>query len=70
MTSINYKLALEKSKKLINNWKKRMLSPLGQITVIKTFILSQFIHLLTILPSPSRDFLKNNKFNVLWFYLE
>ena len=35
-----------------------MLSPLEKITVIKTFILPQFIHLLTILTSPSRDFLK------------
>ena len=45
MTSINYKLALEKSKKPINNWKKRMLSPLGKITVIKTFILNLYIFL-------------------------
>ena len=42
--SMNYTCALEKAKKLLLNWNKRTLTPLGKITVIKTFILhSSFI---------------------------
>ena len=59
MPSLNYSVALEKSKILIANWKKRVLSPIGKITIIKTFTLSNFIHLLTTLPSPSKQFIKN-----------
>ena len=69
MPTLNYIKAMEKSKILINNWSKRLLTPLGKITVLKTFIISQFIHLLTILPSPSKQFIKNINelfFNFIW----
>ena len=52
---INYTSATETSKKLLVNWRKRVLTPLGKI---KTFILSQFTHLFTVIPSPSKEFIK------------
>ena len=67
--SLNYPPALEKSKKILLNWKRRTLSPLGKITVLKTYILSQFIHLFTTLPSPSKEFIKTMNtifFNFIW----
>ena len=39
MTTLNYSLAFEKAKKLLQSWKWRPLTPIGRITVIKTFIL-------------------------------
>ena len=36
--SLNYTPALEKSKKILLNWKRRTLTPFGKITVLKTFI--------------------------------
>ena len=59
MPSMNYTHALEKSKKLLSNWNKRFLTPFGKVTVIKTFILSQFVHLFSNIPSPSQDFINN-----------
>ena len=67
--SLNYSTTIEKSKKLLNHWKGRILTPLGKINVIKTFILSQFIHLFTSIPSPSQEFIKTMNslfFNFIW----
>ena len=58
MTNLNYSLALEKSEKLLHSWKKRAVTPLGKITVIKTFIISKFAHLFTCIPSPDVHFIK------------
>ena len=46
----NYKKAIEKIKILVNKWKSRYLTPLGRITVIKTHLISQCIHLMSALP--------------------
>ena len=67
MTSISYKLALEKYKKLINNWKKRMLTPIRKNYSHKNIY---SISIYTSSYNTFKRFLKNNKFNVLWFYLE
>ena len=48
MAEINYNLAINKVKNTISLpyiWKKRSLTPLGKITVIKTLILSRLNHL-------------------------
>ena len=55
---INYDKALAKAKKVINSWKYRNLTPIGKITVIKTLILSKFVHLFMIIPI-SNTFLNN-----------
>ena len=69
MIEINYEKYLKKMYSIINHWNKRYLTPIGKITVIKTFILSQFIHLFTALPNPTQT-IKNTitkaLFNFLW----
>ena len=59
MDEINYNLALIKVKKTIAFWKKRSLTPLGKITVIKTLILSKLNHLFTSIPLPQNQFCKS-----------
>ena len=44
---INYSKASLKAKRVLNSWKFRCLTPVGKITILKTFILSQFNHLFT-----------------------
>ena len=48
ITERNYTKALEKIKKLVKTWSNRYLTPLGKITVIKTNLISQCIHLLSL----------------------
>ena len=53
----------------ISVWKKRCLTPIGKITVIKSLILSQLNHLFMSIPVPSTDFcdkLNRKLFNFLW----
>ena len=65
MVSLNYSLALEKVKKTLHLWKWRPLTPIGRITVIKTFVLSKFVHLFTAIPSLSSEFF--NELNTILF---
>ena len=48
--------------------KKRFLTPLGNITVIKTLALPKFIHLFTSLPTPTPDEIKTINLNNNLFY--
>ena len=43
MVNLNYVHALETVNKISNNWKKRNLTPLGRVTVIKTFLVTNLI---------------------------
>ena len=45
MVTKNFNNALQQSKVVLNNWKKRYLTLFGKIAVIKTFIISKFNHL-------------------------
>ena len=49
----NYNHLIENLHTALDSWKKRHLTPYGKITVIKTFIISKFIHLFTTLPDPN-----------------
>jgi hypothetical protein len=56
-------------RKLLNQWSKRNLTPLGKITVLKTLILSKFTYLFLNLPDPPLevlDELQNVMFKFLW----
>lgn len=68
MPNINYKEKIEKMKKIISNWTKRVLTFYGRIVVIKSLIIPLFIHLFSSLPNPD-----NNTFrainNILYEYL-
>ena len=50
ITERNYAKALEKIKKLVKTWNNRYLTPLGKITVIKSNLISQCVHLLSTIP--------------------
>ena len=54
----NYPEKISKMRECINQWNKRFLTPLGKVTVIKTFLMSQINHLLIALPNPSETYIK------------
>ena len=49
-------------------WKTRHLTPLGKITVLKTFTLASFNHLFTVLPTPS-DYLLEELTTLFYSFL-
>ena len=49
---------IQSLQKLFHQWNKRYLSPLGRITVIKTFALSKLNHLFLSLPLPDKKYMK------------
>ena len=69
MLDLNFEHAIAQIKNIFNHWNKRYLTPIGKITVIKTFAISKITHLLATLPDPSENTLKRiNKllFQFLW----
>ena len=64
----NYDKAILKMRTVVKKWNNYYLTPFGKITIIITNILSQCIHLLTVIPR-SVEFLKEVKsiiYNFLW----
>ena len=64
----NYDKAILKMRTVVKKWNNYYLTPFGKITIIKTNILSQCIHLLTVIPR-SVEFLKEVNtisYNFLW----
>ena len=57
--NLNYSLVLRKINKALNQWKRRKLTPMGKITVIKTFIISSSNHIFTSIPSQTMQFITN-----------
>ena len=51
---LNFKAKILEIKELIKIWNKRYLTPLGKITVIKTFLLAKLNHLFLTLPNPGK----------------
>ena len=65
----NFGPKLAQIKKEIAQWRRRNLTPIGRITVIKSLLISKFVHLLTVLPNPSQTELKQLErlfFEFLW----
>jgi len=65
----NYNDILERIRAKLNGWKRRNLSILGKINIIKCLGISQVVYLLTMLPSPGTKFLKELEgilFNFIW----
>ena len=58
MITLNFDKKLETLIKVLSSWKRRNLTPIGKITVIKTLLISIFNHLFITLPNPSKEFLK------------
>lgn len=59
INEINYDGKLLKIQKILKTWKKRQLSPIGKVTVIKTLIIPIIIYLFSNLPDPPDSFLKD-----------
>lgn len=55
---LNYDKKLIKLKSLIKIWKRRSLTPIGKIHIIKSLLISQFNHLFISLPNPDDKFVK------------
>ena len=58
LLEINYEKKICEIKNLINIWQKLYLTPIGKVTVIKTFILAKLNHLFLGLPNPTAQLLK------------
>ena len=65
---LNYNKAVSDLHKIVNQWGKRDLTPLGKITIIKTFLLTKFNHLFLSIPSPSQNLIRHIN-SVLFKYL-
>ena len=65
MIKINFEKKIIEIKSLLKQWSKRQLTPIGRITVIKTLILPNLVHLFTTLPNPGDKILK--QFNDMHF---
>ena len=58
MFNINFNSKLVKVTNSISHWKRRKLTPIGRITVVKTLLVPIFTHLFVSLPSPPQYFVK------------
>ena len=70
MIKMNYANKIVQIKHSIKIWRRRFLSPLGKITVIKSLLLPKVIHLLTALPNPDTETLNNISgifYDFLWY---
>ena len=56
---INYNEKIKEIKKEINQWSKRILTPLGRITILKTLLIAKLNHLFIALPNPSNESIIN-----------
>ena len=65
MINYNYEKYLAQVYDIIKRWNRRYLTPIGKITIVKTYIISKFIHLFSVLPNPPVEFLK--KLNTMIF---
>ncbi len=69
LVNINYARAITKMETAMNIWQKRYLTLYGKIVVTNTFIISQLVYLMSVLPSPSLTILMGvNKsiFKFIW----
>ena len=59
MIDLNYNRILNQVEKELSNWKRRYLTPIGKIAVLKTLILAKFNHVFISIPNPKMEQLKN-----------
>ena len=67
--SINFDDKLLQIQRVLKSWKRRRISPMGKIIVIKSLIISKLTHLLISLPDPSEQFintLEKELYDYLW----
>ena len=56
---INLEPKTSQLEKEIAQWRRRNISPIGRITVIKSLLISKLVHIFTSLPNPSKEELKH-----------
>ena len=69
MTDINFKDKITQIDKELKQWSKRILTPFGRITMLKTLIISKLNHLFIALPTPSAvtiNTLNKTFFHFIW----
>ena len=69
MIELNYKEKLSQIEKELKQWSKRILTPMGRITILKTLIISKPNHLFISLPNPSDEIintLQKQFFSFIW----
>ncbi|MCU7800901.1 MAG: hypothetical protein KZQ70_12335, partial [gamma proteobacterium symbiont of Lucinoma myriamae] len=69
MVKLNYLPKLEDIKKLLSIWSRRLLTPIGYITVIKSLAISKIVNLISSLPNPGSEIISElNKifFKFIW----
>ena len=69
MIQLNYVKKLKQIDRDLKQWSKRILTPFGRITVLKTLIISKLNDLFISLPNPSDDLINNLKkrfFSFVW----
>ena len=69
IVDLNYNSQIPKIKALIHHWKRRKLTPIGRVTVVKTLLLPKLNHLFIALPNPDNDTLSslnNCFFEYIW----
>ena len=69
ITKINYEGKLDEIKFKLNKWKKRNLTPIGKIAIIKTLIISKITHFFINIPDPEEKFLielEKELFGFVW----
>ena len=59
ITEVNLQPKLLQIQKEIAHWRRRNLTVLGRITVVKSLLISKLVHLFTALPNPPKKDLKN-----------
>ena len=58
ITEVNFEPKLAQIQKEISHWRRRNITTLGRITVVKSLLLSKLVHLFMYLPDPSQKDLK------------
>ena len=69
MIELNYRSKLLKAESILKMWKRRIITPIGRIVVIKTLVLSLFNHLFVSLPDPPKLYIKQIEtlfFDFIW----
>lgn len=52
---MNYNLQVPKIIALVVQWKRRILTPIGRITVIKSLLIPKLNHLFISIPNPKKE---------------
>ena len=69
ITDTNFATILPNIEKDIAQWRRRNLSLIGKITVVKSLLVSKLVHVMSALPNPSEDLVKklnNILFRFIW----